>query len=321
MAYTGAGELIEAWDYNRLAWGGNIAGTYTSTPRNLAYVWGVGNGAFGYGQDVSQIPTVSTGGDVTAAQWSQFIYALNKTLGHQSGAGGQLAGGGNVGVTAGATIQYFANVATAVTTVNTNAALFSAQGSTTTGGAFQVTISSTTGISNYVTDRTVTFASANAARYFFNAGGSLRLVLGYNSGNGSGATQSFQRMVDGLGGVNLFNTTNSGRSGTGITLDTNNTAIGYRNQVFNSATTIVQVTDTGANYGASTGYIQYFTSSNDTTNGANGSNVIFRTVYTIADKTWDDTISVNYTTRVDIIYPETTYLTASPASWGIPSVT
>jgi hypothetical protein len=144
-------------------------------------------------------------------------------------------------------------------------------------------------------------------------------VLGFNSGNGSGATQSFQRLVTGLGGVNVFNTTNGGRSGSGITLNTNNTALGYRNQVFNSATTIVQVTDTGSNYGASTGFIQFYTSSNDTTNGSNGLNMVFRTVYNIADKTWDDTISINYTTRVDIIFPSTTYL--SGTAWGIPSVT
>lgn len=320
MAYTGAGQIIEAWDYNRLTWGGNTINTYTSTPSNFAYVWGVGNGLFGYGQDASTIAPVSAGGTVTAAQWSTFVQRLNLALAHQSGAGAQLASGSNIGITSGATIAYFANVATAITTVNTNAALYTAQGSTTTGSTFSVGVSSTTGLSSYVTDRLVSFASANAARYFFNAGGSLRLVLGYNSGNGSGATQSFQRMVDGLGGVNVFNTTNSGRSGTGITLNTNNTALGYRNQVFNSATTIVQVTDTGASYGASTGYIQYYTSSSDTTNGSNGLNMIFRTVYNIADKTWDDTISVNYTTRVDIIYPETTYLTGV-GSWGIPSVT
>jgi hypothetical protein len=319
MAYTGAGQIIEAWDYNRLTWGGNTINTYTNTPSNFAYVFGQGSGLFGYGQDVSAIAPVSAGGTVTAAQWSTFVQRLNLCLGHQRGAGAQLASGSNIGITSGATIQYFANVETAITSVNANAAAYTSQGSTTTGSTFSVGVSSTTGLSSYVTDRTVTFASANAARYFFNAGGSLRLVLGYNSGNGSGSTQSFQRMVDGLGGVNIFNTTNTGRSGSGITLNTNNTALGYRNQVFNSATTIVQVTDTGASYGASTGFIQYYTSSNDTTNGAVGLNMIFRTVYNIADKTWDDTISINYTTRVDIVFPETTYL-SGVGSWGTPSV-
>jgi len=319
MAYTGAGQLIEAWDYNRLTWGGNTINTYTSTPSNFAYVFGQGNGLFGYGQDVSAIIPVSAGGTVTAAQWSTFVQRLNLCLGHQGGAGRQLASGSNIGIVAGATIAYFANVVTAITSVNANVAAYTSQGSTTTGSTFSVVVSSTTGLSSYTTNRTVTFASANAARYFFNAGGSLRLVLGYNSGNGSGSTQSFQRMVDGLGGVNIFNTTNTGRSGSGITLNTNNTALGYRNQVFNSATTIVQVTDTGASYGASTGFIQYYTSSNDTTNGAVGLNMIFRTVYNIADKTWDDTISINYTTRVDIVFPETTYL-SGVGSWGTPSV-
>jgi hypothetical protein len=45
--------------------------------------------------------------------------------------------------------------------------------------------------------------------------------------------------------------------------------------------------------------------------------VVFRTVYTIADKTWDDTLSLTYRMRVDIVNPETTYLTNT---WGTPTV-
>jgi hypothetical protein len=132
MAYS-TGGTIQALDYNLLTWGGNATGTYTSTPSNLAWVWGVGNGAVGYGQDATAMTVVSVGSTVTATQWSTFVQRLNLTLGHQSGAGAQLASGSNIGITAGATIAAFANVDAAVTTVNTNAALFTAQGSTTTG--------------------------------------------------------------------------------------------------------------------------------------------------------------------------------------------
>ena len=191
MAYTSGG-TIQAQDYNWLVWGGNTTGTYTSTPSNFAYVWGVGSGAFGYGQDVSQLSALTAGATVTAAQWSQFVYALNKCLGHQSGSAGQLASGSNIGVTAGATIAAFANVATAVSSVNTNAALYnSTQGSTTTGSNFDETITSTTGISNATNYgvRTVTFASADAARYFFNAGGKLTYYVSTTTSGGSGSQQ------------------------------------------------------------------------------------------------------------------------------------
>jgi hypothetical protein len=177
MAYTGSGGLIEAWDYNRLTWGGNTTGTYTSTPSNLAYAWGVGNGALGYGQDATAMTVVAAGDNVSAAQWSTFIQRLNLTLGHQSGAAGQLASGSNIGVTAGATIQYFANVATAVGTVNTNAALFTAQGSTLTGTNDATNPSAAaTSAFGYFRDTNVTFSSVQAARYFFNAGGQINFV-------------------------------------------------------------------------------------------------------------------------------------------------
>jgi hypothetical protein len=238
---------------------------------------------------------------------------LNGALGHQSGAGALLSGN----YTAGQTITYFANVNTAVTTINTNAALYNAQGATTTGANFDVTVSSTTGLSSYTVDRTVTFASANQARYFFNAGGQLNLRLSTVNSADSGAENSFARLVTGLGGVGFKNTSNTGRTGSGITLNTNNTALGYRTNVLNTPATIVQVTDTTASYTASTGYLQVYTSSSDTTNGSNGLNVVFRTVFTVADKTWDDTLSLTYRMAVDIVFPESTYLTNA---WGTPTI-
>lgn len=313
MAYASSG-LIQATDYNNYAWGGT-QGVYTASPNNLAYVLGVGNGALGYGQDVSAINTVAASNLVTATQWSGFLTGLNKCLGHQSGAGAQLS---EPTIIAGGTITYSAAIASAVTTINTNAALYTAQGSTTTGTWSNTAVSSTTGLSNAVYGtRTVTFSSANAARYFFNSGGQLNYIIGTNSSNGSGASNSVGRLVTGIGGVGQRNTTNTGRFGTGITLNTNNTNFGYRNNVLNSPTTIIQVTDTTSGYGGSIGYCQVSTSSSDTTNGSNGLNVIFRTLLTVSDKTWDDTISINFGARVDIVYPETTFLVSA---WGTPSV-
>ena len=318
MAYS-TGGLIEAWDYNRLTWGGNTTGTYTSTPSNLAFVWGVGNGAVGYGQDATAITAVPVGGTITATQWSTFIQRLNLTLGHQSGAGAQLASGSNIGIVAGATIQAFANVATAVGTVNTNAALFTAQGATTTGANFDETVNTTAALTNQVYgQRTVTFASANAARYFFNAGGRLNYFVSTPTGGGSARQNSFIGLINGLGGWGQLNTTSSGRTGTGQTLNTNSTTFGYRNNVLNTPTTVVQVTSTAATYTSDTAAIQVFTNSSDTTNGSNGLTVIFRSLYNVADKPFDDPINVTHRARVDIVFPSTTYLSSS--AWGTPTV-
>lgn len=320
MSYASGG-LIQATDYNNLAWGGT-QGTYTNSPNNVAYVMGVGTGTYGYGQDLSQINTVTASGTVTAAQWAGFLYLLNRALGHQSGTAGQVSTSGNLNMTAGQTITYFANISSAVTTINNNPLAYpdGAQGSTTTGTNFDASLTSSTGLSSYTVDRTVTFASAQHARYFFNAGGKLNLVLSTLNSTENGSENSFNRLVTALGGINFSATSNGGRTGSGaaVTLNTNLTSHGYYDNAFNTPTTVVQVTDTTSSYTASTAQIQcFYGGTNDTTNGAKGAVVVFRTVYTIADKTWDDTFSATYRTRVDIVYPESTYLTNT---WGTPTV-
>lgn len=317
MAYTGAGQLIEAWDYNRLTWGGNATGTYTSTPSNLAYVWGVGNGTFGYGQDALAMTVVAAGEVVTAAQWSTFIQRLNLALAHQSGAGAQLASGSNIGVTAGATIQYFANVATAVGTVNTNAALFAAQGSTTTGTTNSINPSSSNAKLQFIADTRCIFGSADRARLFFNAGGQINMVFTATSNTNNSRSNNIAAMVNQVGGFTAFrNTTNSGRTGTGGTITVNNTNIGYR------SLTVSQnfiTNTTGAPYGTDYVTVTVIPENADTTNGAICRDLNFRLeVFSAADTGFNDATNITVTTRLDIVFPSTTYLSNQ---WGTPSVT
>jgi hypothetical protein len=300
MAYAQAG-TIEATDYNSFINGTN----------QLNRVWATGNGDAGYGQ--TTISEVTAGFEATATQWATLINALNNVRLHQTGSGSGISS-----VSAGQTINYYSALSTSINSAYSDRLLYASQGATTTGANFDVTVSSTTGLSSYTVDRTVTFASANQARYFFNAGGQLNLRLSAINSADSGSENSFGRLVTGLGGVGFRNTTNTGRTGSGITLNTNNTALGYRTNVLNTPATIVQVTDTTSSYTASTGYLQVYTSSADTTNGSVGLNVVFRTVYSIADKTWDDSMSLTYRMAVDIVFPESTYLTTN--AWGTPTI-
>jgi hypothetical protein len=298
MSYAQGG-LIEAVDYNNFLNGSNQLNT----------VWSTGAGAIGYGQ--TALSAVSAGGTVTATQWASLINTLNNMRNHQSGVGSGISA-----TTAGSIVNYLSTLATQINTTYTNAALYATQGTTVTGSTFSLAVSSTTGV-NTTFDRSVTFSSVQAARYFFNAGGQLTLVVGTNTSNGSGSSSSLARLFTGLGGVTVRNTTNTGRSGTGITLTTNNTAFGYRNLSFNNNTNIIQVTDTTAAYTADAASIGLFTDVNDSTSGANGSKVIFRIGYYVADHTWDDTISLNLTSRVDVTPPESTYLSNV---WGTPTI-
>jgi hypothetical protein len=309
MSYSSGG-LIQATDYNALV------GSNSTTAGTLNYVWDTGNGAFGYGQGAISA-AASAGTTVPATQWSTMLNALNRCLQHQSGVGATL---GPVNYTAGGTITYFANVNTAITsTIQSNKALYTAQGSTTTGSNFDDAVSTAAALTAqaYGT-RTVTFASADAARYFFNAGGQLNYVVSTPTAAGTGRNADFVGLIGGLGGWGQRNVDATGRTGTGQTLNTNSTTFGYRNNVFNTWTSVVAITSTAASYNTDTAAIQVQTTSSDTTNGANGLNVQFRCLYTIADHAFDDQITVTHRVRVDIVYPETTYLSSSP--WGTPTV-
>jgi hypothetical protein len=304
MAYTSGG-TIQAQDYNWLTWGGNTSGTYTEAVNNLAIIWGQGTGQKGYGQDVSAFSTVSATNEVTAAQWSGFVYHLNKSLGHQGQT--RLANGSNIGIVAGATVAAFSNVSTAVTQINSTYLSHFAVGTKTTGSNLDETLSSTTGLSiatNY--DVTVTFSSTDAARYFFNAGGELQYRCSTYSSGGSGSENSVTRIVDGIGGVNFRTTDNGGRTGSGITLNTNTTSIGYYD-LTTSEQTLIKVTDTTASYTASNANLNVYYAG-ATTRGAKGNVVRFRLNLAVSNKTWDDTISMGLRHRVDIQYPSTTYL-------------
>jgi hypothetical protein len=306
MAYTSGGEIRE-WDYNILAWGGNTSGTYTDAVNNLALVWGVGTGQKGYGQDVSAFPVVTSGSLVTAASWSGLVYHVNKSLAHQGQT--QLANGSNIGIVAGETVTSFANVLTGTTQINTTNLSHFAVGTKTTGSNLDDSLSSTTGLSiatNY--DVTVTFASADQARYFFNAGGELQYRMTAVNSGGSGSENSVSRLIGGIGGVNFRTIDNGGRTGSGITLNTNATTIGYYD-LTTSEQTLVKVTDTTSAYTASNANINvYYAGATD--RGAKGNVVRFRINLAVANKTWDDTISMILRHRVDIQYPSTTYLVA-----------
>ena len=319
MAYASGG-VISATDYNNLAWGGT-QGTYTAVTKNIAYVMGVGSGAVGYGQTITAINTVAGAATVTATQWSGLLTLLNGALGHQSGAGAVLSGN----YTAGQTITFFANVNTAVTTINTNAALYSAQGATTTGANFDTAISSTTGLSTTV-DRTVTFASADAARYFFNAGGRLKLnVSGAQSASTTARTNAAIALCTNLGGIATFGAnTNGGRNGAGGTLNTNDTTKGYWTSTYNANTTVISVTSTTASYTSDTATIAVNPNGSQGSYNGNGLNVDFwinlssTAGANAGSLSFDDSLGIAVTRSIDVSYPEVTNISNT---WGAVTIT
>jgi hypothetical protein len=297
MAYQQGG-LIEATDYNNLINGTNQLNT----------VWSVGNGDAGYGQ--TAIGTVAATNTVTAAQWATLINALNGVRTHQSGSGSGISA-----VTAGQRINHLSTLQTQVNAAYTNRAAFVAQGSTTTGTTYNFNPTSGTGAINFIGDTRLFFSSANAARYFFNAGGQINFFVSAVDNAGNARSQSLRDMINQCGGISAIrNTTNGGRSGTGGTLTINNTGIGQRN--IGGGQTIVQIAD-DAPYGSGLAQLQLFNESADTTNGSVAATMVLRiNGYLPADDAFGGGVNLTVYTRVDVVSPSTTYLSNS---WGSPT--
>ena len=162
MTYS-SGSLIVATDYN-----GFVS---TNSGANVNDIWSTGTGDKGWGQ--TALSTVSTGGVVTATQWASLVNTLSSMLSQTS-----TSGTARSAPVVGNTINILSNLNTDLTNVTTNRGNAAAVGSQYT--AWSGTSSQTSGTGSgsnawsLTFTHTMTFASANAARYFFNAGGYVK---------------------------------------------------------------------------------------------------------------------------------------------------
>jgi hypothetical protein len=214
MSYSQGG-LITASDYN------NIVGTSpSSTTNQINTVWAAGYGNAGYGQ--TALAQVSTGGTVTATQWATAVNTLNTMLTHQSGSGSGIGA-----PTAGGIIAYLSTFQSSVNTGYANRLNFNANGTDITGTAPAAANWNSSTPTTFQITRTATFASADQARYFFNAGGKLVVTFSCTNtlGNSKGADWATLLNTK-LASIVIGSTTNS-RTGTGGTASASNTALGY----------------------------------------------------------------------------------------------
>jgi hypothetical protein len=168
MTYSSGG-LIEATDYNTFV--GN-------TTAGLNRVWSTGSGDAGWGQ--TSIATVAASGVVTATNWATLVNSLSTT-----GAQSTTTITARTAPVTGNIVAILANVQTDITNCTTN------RGNATSSGAevgyASGTTSKTAGTGagqaawTIVFTHTVTFPTADQARYFWNAGGRVRLQYGKTS--------------------------------------------------------------------------------------------------------------------------------------------
>jgi hypothetical protein len=169
MTYSSGG-LIQATDYN-----GFVS---TTAGANINDIWGTGATDKGWGQ--TAIGTVSTGGTVTATQWATLVNNLS-SMGSQTGT--SLTA--RTAPVAGNTINILAALNTDITNCTTNRGNAAASGTAITAfsGTTSKTAATGSGQSAWTITftHTITFPSANQARYFWNAGGLVKIMYGKTS--------------------------------------------------------------------------------------------------------------------------------------------
>lgn len=272
MAYAQGG-LIEATHYN-----GFVA--------SVNALWGTGTGDRGYGQG-STVSTVSATNTVTAAQWATLIARIDSMRQHQSG-----TTSGITQPTTGDTIAYLSTLSTQIGTIDTNRLSNSvAESSLVTANAS----GATSWTSNAVRECSFTFSSANAMRYFFNAGGTITFNTISSSFSGNTKSANWDAMANAASAT----VTNS-------VFWTNLSTSNY---------TLYTGTGSGADYGSNNLYLQARLN-----NAAGSSTQIILRAYFVdgAADGFDDTVTG--TARIDASAngAATTYISDT---WGTPTAT
>lgn len=305
MTYAQFG-TVQANDFNTL-----VGGNPTTTPNTLNATWATGGGAAGYGQ--TAVANVAAGQTVAAAsQWATLVTNTASAATHQ--------GSSITSVSApvsGGTITYVSAIPTNLTTIYTNRLNAATQGATaantaTFGSAWQNQLTFT---------HTATFANGDAARYFFNSGGQLKLTFAQPTG--TSMANAYNTLASACGtlvlsapssgtitvaGTNYTGFTKIGGSGTPSPYLTNT---GYYALTSSNANVFLQTTGTPAGY--TTSFINVLVRSNGT-QGSNGDAGSVITITTI----WDEipnglSVTAGSATTLTVVAPETTNLANT---WG-----
>jgi hypothetical protein len=300
MTYAQYG-LVQAADYNALT-----GGPTSTTANTLNVTWATGTGNAGYGQTAEG--NVAIGDTVTAAKWANLVNKTSNSASHQGSSISSVSA-----PVAGGTVTYVSAIPTNLQTIYTNRLNAASQGSTTSNTA---TRGSTWNTALTFT-HTATFANADAARYFFNAGGQVKMTVSHPSG--VNIDLLFNNLCSNVGTVVLSSpvsgaVTVSGTSYNGVTkvggggsTPTISTNSGFYALTTANTTLFTQTASTGPS-----AYLSSFIRFIGAVNSNSAPNVL--TVYTVWDEIPDGyTVSLGSATTMTITPPATTYLANS---WG-----
>lgn len=324
MAYTATDKILVS-HYNTFVAGAGTFGSFNHSIANINTVWGEGFADKGYGQ-TSTLTQANIGSVVSATQWATLITKIIASANHQVTSIGTMPGDGNrVGtpdaddgnsLTTGDLIYALNNIGQNVTDIFTNRLNSIATASTSVENAS----GSSAWPASSIHTINVKFTSADAARYFFNAGGNIAITMSRSGGASNGKNDSWDK-GDGTGvlpesgtvALRAHSTTKSGGSGATPADYTIEPAIGYYELGPAPIQIFQQFVIGGGVYVANNAKIEVSTNGTQGDAGDVGDLITF--LVTLTDDAGDPP-SVDGTTTVTatVNFPATTYL--SEASWS-----
>jgi len=236
MAYV-AGDKILDDEYNNFL-NGTTAGNY-----GINYVMGTGASNLGLGQ--TELVAVTAGQTVTATQWNSLFTAMDNIANHTNDTLTSTAArsaGDSVAIKS----ALNTDLQTLATSVQAGVTGATARGE---GAELQSSQSSARWNGNHTVEHSITFSNNNALRYFYNAGGSMRMKFTRPVNGGGSATSkdsSVDELIAAIGNFDLKSQVST-RSGTGETVTTNGLALG----VFDLTTsyqTLLRLTQASGTY-------------------------------------------------------------------------
>jgi len=189
MTYS-AGNTIVDDDYNIFATG-NAAGTGDQNVANINSILGSASGIFGYGQS-GGLGAVTAGATVTATQWANLLTQNTILANHQ---GTSITGIANP--SGGDTIAAYAALSANVTATYNGKLNAAASGSDSSVSS----VSTSSWNTSSVLTKTFTFASRDQLRYFFNAGGMIRLSWSRTGGTASSQNTAWTNTLTAAGTI------------------------------------------------------------------------------------------------------------------------
>jgi len=242
MAYV-AGDTILDDEYQTFV-------ASSSDPYGYNHFAGTGAGQYGLGQThlVEVTPNATT---ITAAQWNALMTGIDNIANHTNDsmtARTAVVTGDTIAIKS-AVAADLATLAASVAGGCVNATALSA------GSELQSSQSSTRYAGSHTVEHTVTFANGNNLRFFFNAGGKIRIDPSCVTGIDGLKDDVFNDLTTvAIGNLDLGAHATT-RSGSGETLTTNGLANGFHN-LTTSYTTLIKLTSDNSGYTSNTLEIQ-----------------------------------------------------------------